>query len=385
METIDDIMDKHAQAMSGGQQQTPQEPVSGVENVPVEPVTPEPASPAEPATTPEGNAGDQPATPSITEPSVDYNKFLEESSGGLFKTVDDFKASLDKVKGYEELQAKVSELENRNPFANDYVSKLNKLYAEGKTEDQIGAFNKLTKLGDISKIDPLEVKIQRLIFDGYPRATAERQVKNQFGLNISLDEDELTPEELAENKIKLEDAEVALRISAKEDADYLQSQLAQLEISDSEKQSRILAEAASKEAYEKKLTPFVNQLASSYEKGVSVPLKIGEKEIEYKFDFDENFRMDVAKMAKDYFMDNPVTEESVRSFKDYANTQYIAQKLTTEILPNAIKHGHSLGYKEATDEFQNKSGLPTGASAPAVPNSKEALLEAQRKVAFGED
>lgn len=397
MSNFEEIMDKHIQSFSAQEPQENSNPVSG-QGESTEPVS-EGTAPAsaegEPvqeskAEAPEGKQVEPAEQPEAkaetpTEPTVDYGKFLEENSGGLFKTVDEFKSALDKVKGYDELQAKIDELENKNPFANDYVAKLNRLYAEGKTQDQIDAFNSLQKLGDISQMDPFEVKVQRLVFEGYPRATAERQVKSQFGLDINVNEDELTDEELAANKIKLEDAQIALKISSREDAAFLQQQLARISESDDDKQTRILQEAAAKEAYEKKLTPFVNQLASSYEQGVKVPVKTNDIETEYKFDFDDNFRMDIAKMAKEFFTDNPVNDENVRSFKDFANAQYVASKLKTDIIPNAVSHGYALGYKKATEEFENKSGLPTQQDAPLAANPNAELSAQMRKVAMGEE
>lgn len=379
---LDEMNSKQAQALANNAAVAPVAESVGTTDPAAEPATP---------VVPEAESGGDTVTPE-SQPTADenkveapdYGKFLEESSGGLFKSVEDFTSSLDKIKNYDELQAKVKELENKNPYANDYVKKLNALYAEGKTQEQIDAFSALSKLGDISSMDPFEVKVQRLIFDGYPRATAERQVKAQFGLNINLNEDELTPEELSENKIKLEDAQIALKISSKEDASYLQNQLAKIEGSE-DKQARLLAEAAAKESYANKLTPFVNQLASSYEKGLSVSTSIGDNKIDYKLDFDDNFRMDIAKQAKEFFLDNEVNDENIRAFKDFANAQYVASKLQSEILPNAIKHGYSIGYKAASDEFQNTSGLPNQGQAPVASNPDALLKEAQRRAAFGED
>lgn len=380
---LEEMNNKQAQALAADN--APVAPVAESAGI-TDPVA-EPATPVVQEAKSGGDTAAPESQPTATENKVeapDYGKFLEESSGGLFKSVEDFTSSLDKVKNYDELQAKVQELESKNPYANDYVKKLNALYAEGKTQDQIDAFSALSKLGDITSMDAFEVKVQRLIFDGYPRATAERQVKAQFGLNINLNEDELTLEELAENKIKLEDAQIALKISSKEDASYLQNQLAKIEGSE-DKQSRLLAEAAAKESYTKKLTPFVNQLASSYEKGLNVSTSVGDNKIDYKLDFDDNFRMDIAKQAKEFFLDNEVNDENVRSFKDFANAQYVASKLQSEILPNAIKHGYSIGYKAASDEFQNTSGLPNQGQAPVASNPDALLKEAQRRAAFGED
>lgn len=380
---LDEMNSKQAQALAADSASA----VPVAESVGTTDPVAEPATPVVPEAESGGDTVDPESQPTAAENNVeapDFGKFLEESSGGLFKSVEDFTSSLDKIKNYDKLQARVQELENKNPYANDYVKKLNALYAEGKTQEQIDAFSALSKLGDITSMDPFEVKVQRLIFDGYPRATAERQVKAQFGLNINLNEDELTPEELAENKIKLEDAQIALKISSKEDASYLQNQLAKIE-GNEDKQSRLLAEAAAKEAYAKKLTPFVNQLASSYEKGLSVSTSIGDNKIEYKLDFDDNFRMDIAKQAKEFFLDNEVNDENIRSFKDFANAQYVASKLQSEILPNAIKHGYSIGYKAASDEFQNTSGLPNQGQAPVASNPDALLKEAQRRSAFGED
>lgn len=392
---LDEIMEKQAQTVARENGAVIPAPGSGEENdadkataegVPAS--TPEPSNTDQPADEPnpaETAADSEPAADQKQQANtIDYAKFLEESSGGLFKSVEEFTASLDKIKEYDEIKQKLTEIESRDPFANDYVKKLNALVAAGKTQEQIDAFTALSRLGDLASMDPFEVKVQRLIFDGYPRATAERQVRNKFGLNISVDEDLLSEEELAENKIKLEDAQVALRISSKEDVEYLQSQLAKIE-GDEDKQSRLLAEAAARESYEKKLTPFVNQLASNYEKGINIPVKVGDNDIEYKVDFDEDFRMDVAKMAKEFFLDNEVNEENIQSFKDFASAQYVAKRLTTDILPNAIKHGYALGVKAATDDLQNKSGLKSTSEAPAPTNPDAAIREGQRRAAFGED
>src|SRR5690606_25539994 len=99
----------------------------------------------------------------------DPNKFLEESSEGLFKSVDDFKSSLTKVKEFDELKAKYDAKEQEVSSISPFAKKLIELEKSGKTQDQIDTFIKINRLGDLSQLDPKEIKIQRLMFDGYKR------------------------------------------------------------------------------------------------------------------------------------------------------------------------------------------------------------------------
>lgn len=394
---MDEMMANHAKAMSQPDQTTEPAAVSApvTEEVKDDTSTGSPTSQTEPAAEAKeaDNGGSKESTapasatetetPTVEEP--DYGKFLEVSSEGLFKTVDDFKSSLSKIREYDELKSKLESKENENPFANDYVRKLNDLYKGGKTSEQIEAFNSIQKLGDLDKLDPFDAKVQRLIFEhGWPKAVAERNVRREFGLNLEVEGDHLSEEEIEENKNILEENKYKLASSAKDDINFLREQMAKIESDDDAKQTKMLQDAAARSAYEKKLQPFVDDLAKGYETELNIPVKRDKDEYAYKLGFDDNFRMDVAKMAREFFMETPVNEQTVREFKDYANASFVAQNLTTKIIPDTWNDGFSNGYKKAVDEYENKSGLPQSGQTPVSDDANKALLEQQRKVAFGE-
>src|SRR5690606_25721385 len=193
--------------------------------------------------------------------------------------------------------------------------------------------------------------VQNLMYKGFPRASAERKVAREFGLDLEINEDIMSEAEVEKAKLKLEDAREDLRISALDDKKELKELLVSVESSDSA-QTKILQDAAAKQAYEKKLQPFVDELAAKYVSNIDIAAKIDDKDIKYSFAIDDDARMDIAKMAKDFFLDNPVNEQNVADFNQFAKATIVARNLETKIVPEAIKYGVSLGKKQAIEEYE---------------------------------
>lgn len=256
----------------------------------------------------------------VVQPEFDANKYLEESSGGLFKSEDDFKASLSKIQEYDVLKTRITELENEKDtlFANDEIKLLNDLHKEGKTSEQIEEFISLRKLGDLSTLDAKEVLVQDLISKGSSRSVAEELVERKYKLNsISLDEDTLTDEELEKNKreIELNKAEMAM------DANPLREKLIE-KLSSLTKPvdptQEALAKAAAEKAYKQKLEPFVSKLADDFPSKVEIVEGL-------RFDVDPEFKESVKSFAQQHFLDTEVNPETVGAFVDIQKAIFLAQ------------------------------------------------------------
>ena len=331
-----------------------------------------------------------PVTPELQQP--DYNKFLEESSDGLFKTVDEFKANLEKVKSYDQLKAEKEQFEakaNENPFANDFVKKYNELVKSGKTQDQIDSFVKINQLGDLSQLDPFALKVENLVQQGYKRDVAERKVNRDFNLNIDVDGEYLTDEEIATNKSLLEDAKEELRISSKADLASLEELKVKLsDTQDNNAHNKILAEEAQLKTYQQKLKPITDKIAGEY-KGLGT-LNVnggeGDKAKYMNFEVEPEYKQHVEQRLYEYFQDGktPVNEQTVAEARVAidANWLYDNKEKFAQINYN---QGIADAKLSAIAEFENKSGLPTSGLAPITKGAEASLRGQQRKVALGLD
>lgn len=290
-------------------------------------------------------------------PAFDLNKYFEESSEGLVKTEDDFKASITKIKDYDTLaeKVKVLEAEKETIFANDFIKKLNALHKEGRSQEQIDSFVSLSRL-DLTKIDPKEALVQNEILNnGHTRAIAERIVSKKYGLDkLSIDDDTLTDEEIAANKAELETVQAIMSNDAKPIVDDLKKQLDGLSNSVSPEQ-KALDEAARKKSYEKALEPFADQLVKDF------PTKLAlspEEGVELTYDMPEDFTATIKDEAKEYFNhpDMQVNAETVQEFVTLKKALYLYSK-QKEIITHFYEQGKALGVKEATAKFENAGGV----------------------------
>lgn len=387
---LEQMMERQAQNMAEQDPITPEVAESVNPEQVEQPPTPEPPAEApvpdaeqEPPATPEIPADVETPTPT-PESQFDPNKFLEESSEGLFKSVDDFKSSLSKVKEFDELKAKYDAKEQEVSSISPFAKKLIELEKSGKTQDQIDTFIKINRLGDLSQLDPKEIKIQRLMFDGYKRDVAERKVVRDFGLNVDISSEDLSEDEIFENKMRLEDAQEELRISSQEDLRVLNDLVAKVEQSqDDDANTKLLKEQAVKIEYSKKLEPVAELLAKEFVSNRAISFTNGQEKVSYELPFDENYSTEVAKAAKDFFLEtgNPVNDETVGIFNKLIKGEYLVENFEKTILPNVFGDGYSKGYEAAKKEVENRSGLPVSGLPPVTDDSTKLLREQQRRAA----
>lgn len=326
----------------------------------------------------------------------DYNKFLEESSEGVFKSVDEFKSSLAKFKDYdtkvteyESLKKEREELESKYNSIDPFAKKYDELVKAGKTQDQIDSFVKINKLGDLSQLDPYQLKVEELVQEGYKRDVAERKITRDFGLNIEIEGDHLSEEEIEHNKALLEDKKEELRISS-------QSSLAKLEelkvklsnTQNDDANNRVLAEQAQIKEYNEKLKPLTAKIASQYNGlgQLNVNGGEGDKAKVMNFEVEPEFKAYAEQKLYEYFQDGktPVNDETVAEAKVYLDAQWLYQNKEKFAQIN-YNQGVADTKTAVVDEFENKSGIPTSGLAPVNRTAEQSLRDQQRKVALGED
>lgn len=328
--------------------------------------------------------------PAVVEP--DYNKFVEVSSDGLFKSVDDFKNALPKIKEYEALKTAKEQLEaklNENPFANDFVKQYNDLIKQGRSEDQIESWVKLSKLGDLKTLDPFQIKVEKLVQDGFKRDVAERKINREFNLTVDLEDENLSEDEVRNLKLDLEDRKEELRISSVSDLQALEQLKGKITTPDNSAENRMLEEAALKKQYQETLKPIVSQIAQSYTGLGTFNLngKEGAEAINFNIEVDAEYKAQVGAKLEDYFLDGttPVNEKSVAEAKEYIDAVYLSQNFKTKIAPSIYNEGYSRGIQEMVNKYENKSGLPTSGLLPVSDDAAKSVREQQKRVASGLD
>lgn len=292
------------------------------------------------------------------QPQFDLNKYFEGSSEGLIKSEDEFKVAIGKIKEYDALQEKVKvlEAEKETIFADDYIKKLNNLRKAGYSNEQIDAFQNLSKL-DIDKLDPKEALIQNEVLNkGRTRVLAERLVSDKYGLDsLSLDDDTLTEEEIQERKGKLELATARMEDDAKPILDGFKTELEGLTNIESPEQ-KALDEAAKRKSYEKALEPFVESLQKSFPEKIVLPT--GEEGVEFSYDLPKEFLDSIKTEAKDYF-NHPsmeVNKENVDFFVKLKKALFVYENLE-DYSKKLWSQAETLGDQKATKRYENPHGL----------------------------
>jgi len=155
--------------------------------------------------------------------SIDYNAILEEISGGEIKDLDSFKGSIPKLKEYDTILKDKQDLEEKIKGtivpANEYLKKLNELHQNGATADQIKSFQRLNELGDLDKLDPIDIKVHKMVQEGWSEEMAKKAVAQEYPLSNY-------DEETDEYKILNE----KLRLSAEGDKRELKKSLVELSL-----------------------------------------------------------------------------------------------------------------------------------------------------------
>lgn len=320
--------------------------------------------------TPEGTVTD-PVTdtdpvipPAKVESTFDVNNYLEQSSEGVIKSEEDFKTAIAKIKEFDSLNEKLKtvEAEKEAIFANETIKTVNRLTKEGKTDEQINEFIKLSKM-DISTLDPKEVLIQREIKNGRTRDIAEIIIERKYNLDkLSLNEEVLTSEEIAANKKELEIITEIMRGDAAPIRKEMQTEFESLktEISPSEK---AIQEQAAKLQYREKLSPFVSQIQADFPK----KLVIGDDSTggALTYDVPEEFLSSIKDDAMEYFLDREVSPETVNEFVTVKKALWLYSN-QKEILSAFVSQAEARGIQKGKAEFENPQGLPVAGVIPVA-------------------
>lgn len=332
-----------------------------------------------------------PVTTQAAEP--DYNKFLEESSGGLFKTVDDFKNSIDKVKNYDtvanEKETIAQERDTykakaeQDPFANDLVKQFNDLVKKGGNEHQIDTFLKINKLGDLAQVDPYELRVSRMVLvDGVSRATAERIVTKEYNLDIDLSDATLSDQEKADLQIQLEDNKEMLKLASKEDLSKLETYKAKISepVSVPDPKEEALKQTAIAAQHSKAVQAALPNIVAGI-KGIG-DVSFGDND-KLNFDFSEDYQKTIAGKLETYLNHSvePITPEKIQEAQDYITADYKVSHFEAAIKA-AYEHGLNTGKETAANEYNNPGGLTNSTQPTAQPDNN---LDWMRKIAQGQE
>lgn len=309
---------------------------------------------------------------SESAPAVDYNEWVKNETGGLFQTVDEFKASLDKVKGFDDLSNKVNQLEKNQLPEDVFVKKLAEMRTSGATKDQISAFIKLNnEYEDFSQMEPKDLKVAKLVLiDGYSQGSAERKVEKEFNLSL-----------LEEGTEEYQDALEELRISSKGDLQALEGYKAQLSTVENKAEQERLESIALKSAHAQNVKQTVPSLLEEFKGLGSLDLsgKVGKEEVvsNLSFDYDEEFSKNIPNLLEDFFSQDiaPITPERVQLAKESIKGAYLAQNIES-LLNNAYKTGLAVAAEKSDNKFINNKGVQEAEANPN-PNKSKGVTQAE--------
>jgi len=318
-------------------------------------------------------------TPTI-EP-VDYSKFLSETSEGLFTDVDSFKASLPKIKEYDQLVSAKTELEEKlkvDPFANDYVKTLDSMIRSGKSADEIENFTKISRL-DLDQISAIDAKVMVMVKNGYSEAIARQIVEDEFPLELY--------EEGTRERMILEEK---LRVSSLEDRNILKEYKKDLTTIDTSAQTQAenerLTAIATAEAHKQTVKQQIPKIAEALTGLGEINLngKEGDEAVNLKFDFKDDFKAGLPKALESFFLDGQmeVNEDNIKLAQGYIAADYL-QKNFGQISQAIFKHAEAITTEKMVNKYENRTGLPVETPNPVVDNSKKEYHDFLTKVAQG--
>lgn len=303
----------------------------------------------------EPQSTEQPSnTPAQVDPP-DYDSYIAEQTGGLFKNTEELKASLDKVKQYDTLKQERDAFEAKtkeSPYANDTVKKLDELYRKGATQDQIENFQKINKVADINALSPLDAKLAKMVLvDGWREDVAKLSLEQEFPID---DYEEGSPE----RKIM----EEKLRISAEADKKALEGFKADVsEVKQNNTQEELRLQAVAKqEQHNEYVKATVPAIASQINGMGEIAFKPREGDaVKMKFDYPQEFKAQMSDKLFDYFSDGqtPINDGTIAQAFKAINASYLDDNFPA-IAQKIFDQGYNLAEERATNKYENRSGLP---------------------------
>lgn len=325
-----------------------------------------PAAPAEPESQQQQPNTQEPAKADPAQPAAapvtnNFDEELGKISGGALKSKEDIAKLIEgstkltefetRVKQYEEENTSLKAKVNTDPFASPFLKGLNDLYKSNASETQIAAYTTLNRV-NLEELQPLEQrKLALQMQHGLTPQEAEEHLNGLYKLNP----DEYDDAEIAKAKI-------ALKIDAKTDLTYLNTQKAESAIAPGVKED---TEAkAQAQAHIEKLQPIAQNIMNELSfKGLSINGKQGQDALVTDFEISDNSRKELAAQMEGYISNYgnniPATEEGIQQMKQFAENVLVLNNWK-----NWLINAASVRETQVRAEYNNPSGINRGNDNP---------------------
>jgi len=300
----------------------------------------------------------------------DFEKLLEEASGGTIKNFNDFKEVTNYRSERTELQNKLKEYEQISKlneggpkFANELVQKLNDFYSNGVPEEQIYEFLRVQKMNveELADMDVLRMKYNKE-YPGLTDDDFEKLIDAEFG-----------------------DLEGIGGLKMKKAAMVGRKELAELKVSLSEPE-HLRMQKTVQEQQENRFKNWHTLLNATQGNKEQTQFKVpvGDDVHEINFAVPKEYRDLLSReMAKYATMHNiPATKEGIAALDDFAQRS-IMWKYGTEIMATLFRDVQATTKDQILGKVHNIEITPTGTGgnkAP-IPSKKTPMQEAISKIA----
>lgn len=325
------------------------------------------------------NTGNEDGGGSQEQPPAepDYIGFVKKEFGEDYD-IETLKSHVEKAKSYDEIVKQKEELE-KNQFkpANDYVKTLNSLIETGASKDQLNSFIRLNSYGDLDKMPPLDIKVAKMVLiDNYTEEVARAKVERDYDLS-QYDEGDI------DRKI-LEDE---LRVSSRQDLEALGKYKADLSTIENEAKAvaekRSLEEKAILTQHQNRLKQDLPELVSRLKpvKELQFGLKDVEEKVDFKIEYDEDFKKQLPSLLEPMFKDNvaPINEAVAEIFARSVYLEQNIEKISQQIWDKAV----SFATEHTDNKYENRSGLPEQKQNPEANVDKNDTYKFMERLAAG--
>lgn len=280
--------------------------------------------------------------------NVDNNVNFEDISGGTIKTKEEFTTVLERANRADALQKQVDEWMAKygeNPYADSFEETRNQLKKSGATEVQLKELEEITKLGELSELSPLEIKVKAMVLrDNVRPEIAERIIKEEYKLTDFLNDEDK------------EVAETRLALGSKEDLKYLQDYKSKLQPIDNStvQLQRDAAVTQAKQA----LVPIADQFKKEFAeiKDFNITGATKPEDVQnFTFKTPQAFTDAIPALIEGYIIQNgkPVNEDTIKEAQQYVeNLQWAMHG--KEFLRAAVNHAISTTTEKLVDKYENR-------------------------------
>lgn len=319
--------------------------------------------PADPPAPPANTNTEPPAAPPAAPPAdpappapVPFD--FEGISNGLVKGPEDItRIATENARLLVETQ-QLKEQIAKDPFANDFVKSLSQMYADSKSPEQIDTFIKLQKLGDISKLTPMEAMIEaRVLRSGHDPDLVRKSIERKHGITPDMDDETR----------KIIDLDLA--DEAKSDYEYLATQKKELAIpAPTTPDPNVLV--ISKEVISAQVAPLKERIKGQFTSLGEINLnakyegegdkRVNAKEaIVFNLPIPKSFQDRIPALADDFFTSNgiEVNQQNLTSFMEVVNVE-LFKAHGVELIQSCVNHALADLEPRIRAEYENTNGIP---------------------------